>query len=87
MVGALAGAAVVLLRGCWHGNRGWPLRAQGYSYQVCLTCGAIRLFDEKNFRGYGPFRYDLNELIKWERSKTKKIQPVANQKQTAETLV
>jgi len=36
---------------------------QGYSYQVCLNCGAMRLFDEKAFRAYGPVRYDLNALI------------------------
>jgi hypothetical protein len=36
---------------------------QGYSYRVCLKCGAMQLFDEKAFRAYGPFRYDLNQLI------------------------
>lgn len=41
----------------------WPVRAQDYSYQVCLGCGIKRLFDEKNFRAYGPYSYDLNRLI------------------------
>jgi hypothetical protein len=81
--GALAGAAVALSRGCWHGKRGWPIRAEGYSYQVCLTCGAMRLFDEKTFRGYGPFRYDLNALIEWEESNRERLRLVASRKRTA----
>jgi hypothetical protein len=40
----------------------WPIGVEGYSYQVCLSCGVKRLFDEKTFRAYGPFHYDLNEL-------------------------
>jgi hypothetical protein len=39
------------------------VRAQGHSYQVCLGCGIKRLFDEKSFRAYGPYSYDLNRLI------------------------
>jgi hypothetical protein len=65
---SLAGAAVVAFRGCWHRKMSWPIGAQGYSYQVCLSCGAKRLFDEKTFSAYGPFRYDLNELTAWESS-------------------
>jgi hypothetical protein len=83
VVGALAGAAVALSRGCWHGKKGWPISEEGYSYQVCLTCGAMRLFDEATFRGYGPFRYDLNTLIAWEKSKQEKIRLVAIQKRPA----
>jgi hypothetical protein len=56
---SLAGAAVVAFRGCWHKKMSWPLGVQGYSYQVCLSCSAKRLFDEKTFRAYGPFRTDL----------------------------
>ena len=55
----LAGAAVSAFRGCWHERMSWPIGVQGYSYQVCLECGAKRLFDETTFRAYGPFRYDL----------------------------
>lgn len=62
-------AAVVAFRGCWHGNMSWPLGVHGYSYQVCLSCGVLRLFDEKAFAAYGPFRNDLNELIAWRESK------------------
>ncbi|MBI3475500.1 MAG: hypothetical protein HY010_07190 [Acidobacteria bacterium] len=62
----LAGAALLLLRGCWHRRMSWPVRAEGHSYQVCLGCGVKRLFDEQNFRSYGPFHIDLNELIAWE---------------------
>ena len=59
----VAGAAVLVLRGCWHRKMSWPVRAQGHSYQVCLGCGIKRLFDEKAFRSYGPYSYDLDRLI------------------------
>ncbi len=61
-----AGLALLLVRGCWHRRMSWPVRAQNYAYQVCLGCGVKRLFDEKNFRSYGPFHNDLDELIAWE---------------------
>ncbi len=64
----LTGAAVVLLRGCWHSKMSWPVRSHGYSYQVCMGCGIKRLFDEKAFCAYGPYRYDLNGLIAWDRA-------------------
>lgn len=83
LVGALAGAVVALSRGCWHGKLGWPVRAKGYSYQVCLTCGAMRLFDENTFRGYGPFRYDLNKLIALEKAKGQRVHLVAGRNRTA----
>jgi len=66
---SLAGTSLLVLRGCWHRRMSWPLRAQGYSYQVCLSCGVKRLFDEKSFCSYGPFRYDLNELIASKKAK------------------
>ncbi len=47
----------------------WPVRSQESSYQVCLNCGIKRLFDEKNFRSYGPYSYDLERLTAWERAK------------------
>jgi hypothetical protein len=59
----VAGAAVLVLRGCWHRKMSWPVRAQNHTYQVCLGCGIKRLFDEKSFRAYGPYSYDLNRLI------------------------
>lgn len=59
----------MVLRGCWHGKMSWPIRIQEHSYQVCLSCGIKRLFDEKNFRAYGPYSYDLNRLINWEKAK------------------
>jgi len=62
MATGLAGMAVVF-RGCWHRRMSWPVRAQGYAYQVCLGCGVKRLFDEDVFRGYGPYSYDLQRLI------------------------
>ncbi len=69
MATGFAGLAVVLLRGCWHSKMSWPVRSQEYSYQVCLGCGIKRLFDEKTFRGYGPYSYDLDRLIADEKSR------------------
>jgi hypothetical protein len=53
----------------------WPVRAQGYSYQVCLGCGIKRLFDEQAFQAYGPYRYDLTRLIAWDQEQGKKAEP------------
>lgn len=64
---AVAGASVVLLRGCWHRKMSWPVRAQDHSYQVCMGCGIKRLFDEQAFRAYGPYSYDLHRLLAWDR--------------------
>jgi len=63
MTTGVAGAAVVLFRGCWHRNMSWPMRVEGYSYQVCVGCGIKRLFDENTFHGYGAYSYDLHDLI------------------------
>jgi len=68
MATGITGAAVVVLRGCWHSKMSWPVSSQSHSYQVCLGCGIKRLFDEHNFRAYGPYSYDLNRLIAWQRS-------------------
>ena len=69
MATGLAGAAVAVLRGCWHQKMSWPIRVQEHSYQVCLGCGIKRLFDEQNFRSYGPYSYDINRLIAWNRAR------------------
>jgi hypothetical protein len=66
MATGVAGAAVLVLRGCWHRKMSWPVRYQEHSYQVCLGCGIKRLFDEKSFCAYGPYSYDLNKLISWD---------------------
>ena len=81
----LAGAGVVVLGGCWHRKMSWPVRAQDHSYQVCLGCGIKRLFDENAFRAYGPYSYDLNQLIAWDRAQQpQKLRPVeAKQERTA----
>jgi hypothetical protein len=75
MATGLAGAMVVVLRGCWHGRMSWPVRAQNYSYQVCLGCGIKRLFDEEAFQAYGPYRYDLERLIAWDLAHRQENQP------------
>jgi hypothetical protein len=69
----LTGAAVMVFRGCWHRKMSWPVRAHEYSYQVCLGCGIKRLFDEKLFQSYGPFSYELNRLIAWDRAQSAKF--------------
>ncbi len=73
MATGVAGAAVLVLRGCWHRKMSWPVRYQQNSYQVCLGCGIKRLFDEKLFRAYGPYSYDLNRLISWDTANREKI--------------
>jgi hypothetical protein len=63
---SVGGLVVAAFRGCWHSNMSWPVGVRGYSYQVCLGCGAKRLFDEDEFRAHGPFRYDLNEFTAYQ---------------------
>ena len=63
MATGVAGAAVLVFRGCWHRKMSWPVRYQQHSYQVCLGCGIKRLFDEKAFCAYGAYNYDLDRLI------------------------
>ena len=83
MATGLAGAALLLLRGCWHRKMSWPVRAQDHAYQVCLSCGVKRLFDERAFRSYGPFRYDLNELIAWEKARRSEPSPAPEEQRPA----
>ena len=77
-------AAVVLLRGCWHMHMSWPTRYDDhYSYRVCTECGIKRLFDPESFRGYGPYSYDLKELIARDRARRMKRQhPLVDGKRT-----
>jgi hypothetical protein len=53
----------------------WPVRFQDRSYQVCLGCGIKRLFDEKAFRAYGPYSYDLNWLVARDRARNGQVAP------------
>ena len=78
----LAGIGVVVMRGCWHSKMSWPVRAHNHSYQVCLGCGIKRLFNEKEFRSYGPYSYDLTRLIAWDRARTGAAQPKAQAEPT-----
>jgi hypothetical protein len=73
----LAGASVVIFRGCWHSRMSWPVRFKDHSYQVCLGCGIKRLFDEKAFRAFGPYSYDLDRLVSWDRARRAELQPAA----------
>lgn len=66
----IGSVAAVVLRGCWHRNISWPIRHdEHYSYIVCTNCGVKRLFDEKLFREYGPYGYDIEELIAGDRAR------------------
>lgn len=68
-VAGIGGAAAFLLRGCWHTHMGWPIAYDDeYSYQVCTSCGIKRLYDQKSFCAYGPYGYDLHELIARDRA-------------------
>ena len=68
-VAGLGGAAAFILRGCWHTQMSWPTRHDDeFSYQVCTSCGIKRLYDEKRFHAYGPYGYDLHDLIAQERA-------------------
>ena len=84
----LAGTAVMLFRGCWHSKMSWPIRIEEHSYQVCVGCGIKRLFDDKNFLAYGPFSYDIDRLIAWDRAKRAPLRapvemPIATQPDTS----
>jgi hypothetical protein len=48
-----------------------------------LGCGVKRLFDEKSFRSYGPFQYDLAQLIAWERKRRPEplVEPIIPEEQ------
>jgi hypothetical protein len=71
----LGTAAVVLFRGRWHRQMSWPMRYDHqYSYRVCTDCAIKRLFDPGSFRGYGPYSYDLHELIARDRARRMKQQ-------------
>lgn len=83
MATGVAGAAVVLLRGCWHSRMSWPVRSQDCSYQVCLGCGIKRLFDEKAFRAYGPYSYDLNRLRQWDHARREQERPHSVEKRAS----
>ena len=78
---AAGSAATLLFRGCWHTHMSWPIAHDGeFSYQVCTNCGIKRLYDEKTFHAYGPYGYDLHELIARERLLRKKRQQQAEER-------
>jgi hypothetical protein len=80
----LAGAGMMIFRGCWHSRMSWPVRAQEHSYQVCLGCGIKRLFDEQAFRAYGPYSYELNRLLLWDSARRDSVrEPEPSKHRTA----
>ena len=80
---SLAGIGVVVMRGCWHSKMSWPVRYQDRAYQVCLGCGIKRLFDDEDFRAYGPYSYDLNRLIALDKSRSEEALPAPARHRTA----
>jgi DNA-directed RNA polymerase subunit RPC12/RpoP len=70
MAAGVGSVAAVMLRGCWHRNISWPIAHDDhYSYIVCTNCGIKRLFDEKQFHEYGPYGYEIDELIAQDRAR------------------
>ena len=68
-IASLGSFAAFMLRGCWHSKMSWPISYdEEFSYQVCPNCGIKRLFDPATFRAYGPYDYDLAELIAYEQA-------------------
>jgi len=43
---------------------GWPIWLGGHTYRVCLDCGIQRLFDETTLRGYGPYSYQIHDVLR-----------------------
>ncbi|MFZ3213743.1 MAG: hypothetical protein WA188_19735 [Terriglobales bacterium] len=59
----VAGVVSLRLLRCPHRKMSWPIRQNGHAYQVCLDCGIKRLFDETQFRAYGRYSHDLDQLL------------------------
>jgi len=61
--GILKAAQTLVFGGCFHRKMGWPIWLGGQSYRVCMDCGIKRLFDEKTLREYGPYSYQIHDLL------------------------
>lgn len=59
----LEAAKALVFGGCLHRKMGWPIWLGGRSYRVCLDCGIKRLFDEATLRGYGPYSYQIHDIL------------------------
>jgi hypothetical protein len=59
----LKAAQTLIFGGCLHRKMGWPIWLGGQSYRVCLDCGIKRLFNETTLRGYGPYSYQIHDLL------------------------
>jgi hypothetical protein len=70
-------ARALVFGGCRHKKMGWPIWLGGYAYRVCLDCGIKRLFDEERLRGYGPYSYQIPDLLGREASKELGKRPIA----------
>jgi hypothetical protein len=47
------------LVGCWHTEMSRPFSSEGKAYRVCLSCGAHRRFNLRNWEMQGDFYYRL----------------------------
>ena len=70
-------ARALVFGGCRHKKMGWPIWLGGHSYQVCLECGIKRLFDENRLRGYGPYSYQIRDLLPREGGTERRSRQVA----------
>lgn len=53
------GGGLNRLFGCWHSEMSRPFSSEGQSYRVCLSCGARRQFNTRNWETQGDFYYGL----------------------------
>jgi len=43
--------------GCWHADLSRPFSREGRAYRTCLSCGAQRRFNLRNWEMHGKFYY------------------------------
>lgn len=66
-IGFALGRWVGEIFGCQHKEMSRPFSRQGETFRVCITCGARRRFDAKNWNTVGPFYYKaagISELVR-----------------------
>jgi len=48
--------------GCWHSEMSRPFSSEGQSYRVCLSCGARREFNLRNWETRGDYYFRLPRI-------------------------
>ena|SRR6185436_17653936 len=56
LVGRIGGGLSRLF-GCWHSEMSRPFSSEGQTYRACLSCGARRQFNIRNWETQGGFYY------------------------------